>query len=44
MDSGEGMNILEDCIDEFCREIPAESCPYIHIGSDEVHINDAGGS
>ena len=43
MDSGEGMNILEDCIDEFCREIPAESCPYIHIGSDEVHINDAGG-
>lgn len=43
MDSREGMKILEECIDEFCREIPAASCPYIHIGSDEVRINDAEG-
>ena len=40
MDSEKGKKILEDCIDEFCNEIPADMCPYIHIGSDEVRIGD----
>lgn len=43
MDSDQGRAILERCIEEFCREIPAELCPYIHIGSDEVHIADPKG-
>lgn len=40
MDSEEGMKVLEKCIDEFCDEIPASMCPYLHIGSDEVYIAD----
>lgn len=43
MDSGEGMKVLEKCIDEFCEEIPASLCPYLHIGSDEVYIADPKG-
>ena len=43
MDSDEGRKILEECIAEFCEEIPAEQCPYIHIGSDEVRIADPEG-
>ncbi len=43
MDSERGKNILERCIAEFCEEIPADICPYIHIGSDEVHITDPDG-
>lgn len=43
MDSEEGMRVLEECIAEFCREIPAELCPMIHIGSDEVRIADPEG-
>ena len=43
MDSPEGRKILEECIAEFCEEIPVEMCPYIHIGSDEVHIADPKG-
>lgn len=43
MDSPEGMRILEDCFREFYEEIPAAVCPYIHIGSDEVHIDDPQG-
>lgn len=43
MDSDEGRAILERCIAEFCEEIPAELCPCIHIGSDEVHIADPEG-
>jgi len=43
MDSDEGKAILEDCIAEFCNEIPAAMCPYIHIGSDEVKIADPEG-
>ena len=43
MDSDEGRRILEECIAEFCEEIPAELCPYIHIGSDEVRIADPEG-
>ncbi|MDR2981391.1 MAG: beta-N-acetylhexosaminidase [Puniceicoccales bacterium] len=40
MASPEGMKIIEELIDEFCREIPAEDCPILHIGSDEVRIKN----
>lgn len=43
MDSEEGRRILEECIGEFCREIPASLCPWLHIGSDEVRIHDQEG-
>ena len=43
MASPEGMKVLEDCLHEFMQEIPAEDCPYIHIGSDEVYIADPKG-
>lgn len=43
MDSEEGKKILGKCIEEFCEEIPAELCPYLHIGSDEVRIKDQAG-
>lgn len=43
MDSEEGMKVLEKCIEEFCNEIPASMCPYLHIGSDEVYIKDPAG-
>ena len=43
MDSEEGKKILETCLQEFFDEIPAESCPYFHIGSDEIHIADPEG-
>ena len=43
MDSEEGMKVLEECIEEFCNEIPETMCPYLHIGSDEVHIADPKG-
>ena len=43
MDSEEGMKVLEKCIEEFCHEIPASLCPYLHIGSDEVYIADPKG-
>lgn len=43
MDSHEGMKVLEKCIEEFCNEIPASMCPYLHIGSDEVYIADPKG-
>lgn len=33
-----GMKILETALNEFFTEIPASDCPYMHIGSDEVHI------
>ncbi len=42
MATPEGMNVLEACLKEFFEEIPAEDCPYIHIGSDEVHIENPG--
>ncbi|MGJ7030097.1 family 20 glycosylhydrolase [Niabella hirudinis] len=38
MESERGMEVLEKLIDEFCAQIPAEDCPVIHIGSDEVGI------
>ena len=43
MASEEGMKVLEVCLKEFMNEIPAESCPYIHIGSDEVRVEDPEG-
>lgn len=43
MDSEEGKKVLERCIAEFCDEIPASMCPYLHIGSDEVYISDPKG-
>lgn len=38
MGSPEGREVLEKLIDEFCREIPVADRPYLHLGSDEVHI------
>lgn len=43
MDSEQGMAVLKKCIDEFFAEIPAQLCPYFHIGSDEVHVADPAG-
>lgn len=39
MASPEGMKVLEVCFNEFFAEISAARCPYMHIGSDEVHID-----
>ncbi|MGB7068882.1 MAG: beta-N-acetylhexosaminidase [Pyrinomonadaceae bacterium] len=38
MHTEQGMKVLEDLIDEFCKEIPASDFPIIHLGSDEVRI------
>ena len=43
MDSVEGQKVLEKCFEEFFDEIPKSDCPYIHIGSDEVWIEDPKG-
>ena len=43
MDSKQGRKVLEQCLDEFFTEIPKSDCPYIHIGSDEVSIEDPKG-
>ena len=43
MDSPQGRAVLERCIAEFCDEIPADICPFIHIGSDEVRVDDPAG-
>ena len=43
MDSPDGMRVLEQCLNEFFREIPALDCPYLHVGSDEIHIADPAG-
>lgn len=40
MATPQGMEVLKKCIDEFCSEIPRKMCPYIHIGSDEIHIKN----
>ena len=40
MASEEGMKVLETCLKEFFREIPRDLCPYIHIGSDEVKVDN----
>ena len=43
MATQQGMEVLEACLKEFMQEIPAEDCPYIHIGSDEVKVSDPKG-
>lgn len=43
MASPEGKRVLEDCLNEFFAEIPRSDCPYLHIGSDEVHIDNPVG-
>ena len=45
MDDEKGMKILDKLFAEFFAEIPAEDCPYIHLGSDEVRrkMKDAEG-
>lgn len=43
MASLEGRQILEKVFEEFFAEIPQSDCPYIHIGSDEVQIEDPKG-
>jgi len=40
MDSPQGRVILEEVLAEFFGEISADECPYFHIGSDEIHIED----
>lgn len=40
MASPEGMKVLRKCLEEFFSEIPAADCPYFHIGSDEVHVDN----
>lgn len=40
MESPEGMIILENALNEFFAEIPKEICPIVHIGSDEVRIDN----
>ena len=41
MHSEEGMKVLEELLEEFCSEVPAEDCPIIHIGADEIRIPNA---
>ncbi|MGM9803838.1 MAG: family 20 glycosylhydrolase [Muribaculaceae bacterium] len=43
MHTQQGIEALSRCLDEFFKEIPAEICPYIHVGSDEVHVPDPEG-
>lgn len=38
MNDPRGMVILEELLEEFCREIPAEMAPFLHIGADEIRI------
>lgn len=41
MHSPKGMKIVGELLDEFCREIPADICPIVHFGADEVRIPNA---
>lgn len=43
MATEQGMKVLEACLEEFFEEIPAELCPVIHIGSDEVRVANPEG-
>lgn len=43
MATDEGMKVLETCLREFFEEIPRDLCPYFHIGSDEVRVDDPEG-
>ena len=40
MASKQGMEVLKKCLDEFFGEISRQDCPMIHIGSDEIHIDN----
>lgn len=40
MESEKGMVILEDVLEEFFNEIPKDMCPIIHLGSDEVKVDN----
>lgn len=40
MASPQGIEILNKLLEEFCQEIPKESCPILHIGTDEVSNAD----
>lgn len=40
MNSRKGMEILEKCLLEFFSEIPVTDVPYLHIGSDEIYIDN----
>ena len=41
MHTPQGMKIVGELLDEFCREIPADVCPIVHFGADEVRIPNA---
>lgn len=41
MESEDGMQALENIMEEFFQETPKELIPMMHIGSDEVHISNA---
>lgn len=41
MHSPQGMKVVARLLDEFCKEIPADICPIIHFGADEVRIPNA---
>lgn len=41
MHTPQGMEIVGKLLDEFCTEIPADKCPMIHFGADEVRIPNA---
>ena len=43
MESPQGMQILKQVLEEFFEEIPAEMAPILHIGSDEVQVEDPEG-
>lgn len=43
MESPEGIQILKHILEEFFEEIPVEMAPILHIGSDEVQIEDPEG-
>lgn len=43
MGTPKSLPILEKLIDEWCDEISAADCPYLHLGADEVHIDDPKG-
>ncbi len=40
MNTPQGMEVLEKCLAEFFAEIPVEDAPILHIGSDEIYINN----
>ena len=41
MHTPEGMKIVEKLLHEFCQEVPADVCPIVHFGADEVRIPNA---